>query len=82
MAYFKIVYKTTEDEFFELTIPNAYNFINTAPNILRVNQAAQQIISANAIDTNGKGDLVSIQSITFNKENVTEHDISTSETSA
>lgn len=76
MQYFKIVYKTTQDEFFELTIPNAYNFVTTATNITRVNQAAHQIINANAVDTNGKGNLASIQSITFNKDNVTEHDVS------
>lgn len=73
---FKITYKTSENEMFELTIPNAFNFDpNVAENITRVNTAAKNIMNANAIETSC-GDLSSIESIAYCKNNITMYDLS------
>ena len=73
---FKITYKTTESELFELTIPNAFDFDSSIPeNVTRINTAAQNILSANAIET-GCGDLDSIDSIIYCKNDVTTYDVS------
>lgn len=73
---FKIVYKTTQNELFELTIANAFDFDpQVAENVTRVNTAARNIITANAIKTNN-GDLSSIESISYCKNKVTEYDVS------
>ena len=67
MSYFKIVYKTTQNEIYELVIKNAFAFVANAENIALVNTAANNILTANAIDT-GKGDLSSIDSITYHTD--------------
>jgi len=63
--YFKIVYRTTTNELYELSIPNAFDFkvINDEDKAL-INTAARSILNANAIDT-GSGDLNEIVSISF-----------------
>lgn len=72
---FKITYKTSDNEIFELTIPNAFNFDpDVAENVTRVNTAAKNIMTANAIET-GCGDLSSIESIVYCKNDVTVHDL-------
>ena len=74
--YFKIVYMTTENELFSLTIPNAFDFkVGNQENINRINTAAQNILTANAIETS-VGNLSSIESITFYKNDTTTFDVS------
>lgn len=73
---FKITYKTTENEMFELTIPNAFDFDSSvAENVTRINTAAKNILTANAINT-GLGDLYSVQSIVFCKNAIETYDVS------
>jgi len=63
--YFKIVYRTTTNELYELSIPNAFDFSpGDNDDITLVNTAARNILNANAIDT-GLGDLNEIVSISF-----------------
>ena len=50
MSYFKIVYKTTQNELYELVIQNAFDFVANAENIALVNTAANNILTANAIE--------------------------------
>jgi len=76
--YFKIVYRTTTNELYELSIPNAFDFrlINNEDKAL-VNTAATNILNANAIDT-GSGDLNEIVSISFCDSVITNYDVSAS----
>lgn len=74
MSYFKIVYKTTQNEIYELVIKNAFAFVANAENIALVNTAANNILTANAIDT-GKGDLLSIDSITYHTDDTRVFDV-------
>ena len=63
--YFKIVYRTTTNELYELSIPNAFDFsLDDNDDITLVNTAARNILNANAIDTSS-GDLNEIVSISF-----------------
>ena len=75
MSYFKIVYKTTENELYELVIQNAFAFVPNAQNIALVNTAANNILTANAIDTE-KGDLTSVDSITYHTDDTRVYDVS------
>ena len=76
--YFKIVYRTTTNELYELSIPNAFDFrlISDEDKAL-VNTAATNILNANAIDT-GSGDLNEIVSISFCDSVITNYDVSAS----
>lgn len=74
--YFKIVYRTTENELFSLTIPNAFDFkAYVQENVTRINTAARNILTANAIETS-VGNLSAIESITFYKNDTTTFDVS------
>ncbi len=74
--YFKIVYRTTDNELFSLTIPNAFDFkADVQENVTRINTAARNILTANAIETS-VGNLSAIESITFYKNDTTTFDVS------
>ncbi len=73
---FKITYKTSENEMFELTIPNAFDFDATvAENVTRINTAARNILTQNAIQT-GCGNLSSVESIVFCENDMVSYDVS------
>lgn len=73
---FIITYKTSENEMYELTIPNAFDFdVTVAENVTRINTAARAILTQNAIQT-GCGNLSSIESIVFSENDVTSYDVS------
>ena len=73
--YFKIVYKTTTNELYELSIPNAFDFkLISDEHKALINTAATNILTANAIDT-GSGDLNEIVSISFCDNIITNYDV-------
>lgn len=73
---FKIVYRTIQNELFELNIPNAFEYDPEVPeNVTRINTAARNILNANAIQTSN-GNLSSVESISFCKNDVTVYDVS------
>ena len=68
---FKITFRTSSSEMFDLTIPNAFNFEpDSQTHIARINNAANNIKNANAIDTGGRGDITGIESIRYGFDDI------------
>jgi len=75
MASFKITYKTSSGERFDLTIPNAFDYNPDEPeDAIKINNAAQEILEANAIE-DLHGDPTDIVSIVFYKEETETYDL-------